>query len=80
MLITIEEASIGGFATQVLHHLATSGQLDQGLKIRPMVLPDCFIDHDSPAKQYDQARLNARHIVETALSALGQARASSARA
>jgi 1-deoxy-D-xylulose-5-phosphate synthase len=81
VLITIEEASIGGFASHVLHHLATSGQLDHGLKVRPMVLPDRFIDHDSPVKQYDQAGLNARHIVETALSALGrQARAASARA
>ena len=63
----------------MLHHLAASGQLDQGLKVRPMVLPDRFIDHDSPAKQYDQAGLNARHIVETALSALGrQARAARA--
>jgi 1-deoxy-D-xylulose-5-phosphate synthase len=80
VLITIEEASIGGFATQVLHHLATSGQFDHGLKIRPMVLPDCFIDHDAPAKQYDQAHLNARDIVETALSALGRQAAASARA
>jgi 1-deoxy-D-xylulose-5-phosphate synthase len=81
VLITIEEASIGGFGSHVLHYLATSGQLDHGLKIRPMVLPDTFIDHDAPVKQYDQARLNARHIVESALSALGkQASAASARA
>jgi 1-deoxy-D-xylulose-5-phosphate synthase len=82
VLITIEEASIGGFASQVLHYLATSGQLDHGLKIRPMVLPDCFIDHDAPVKQYDQAHLNARHIVETAVSALGRqaSAAASARA
>src|SRR5207245_8143720 len=45
VLITIEEGAIGGFASHVLHHLATTGQLDQGLKIRPMVLPDIFIDH-----------------------------------
>jgi 1-deoxy-D-xylulose-5-phosphate synthase len=81
VLITIEEAAIGGFASHVLHYLATSGQLDHGLKLRPMVLPDFFIDHDAPAKQYDQAGLNARHIVETALAALGrEARAASARA
>jgi 1-deoxy-D-xylulose-5-phosphate synthase len=72
VLITIEEAAIGGFASHVLHYLAKSGQLDHGLKVRPMVLPDRFIDHDSPAKQYDQAGLNARHIVETALTALGR--------
>jgi len=81
VLITIEEGSIGGFSSHVLHHLARTGLLDQGLKVRPMVLPDRFIDHDAPAKQYDQAGLNARHIVETALTALGrEARTASARA
>jgi 1-deoxy-D-xylulose-5-phosphate synthase len=56
----------------VLQHLATTGQLDSGLKIRPMVLPDVFLEHDSPNAQYDAAGLNARHIVATALSALGR--------
>ncbi len=49
-----------------------TGQLDHGLKIRPMVLPDLFLDHDSPNAQYDTAGLNARHIVATALAALGR--------
>jgi len=72
VVVTIEEAAIGGFASHVLHHLATAGLLDHGLKIRPMVLPDRFIDHDTPMAQYDQARLNAKHIVDTALAALGR--------
>ncbi|HXQ50528.1 MAG TPA: 1-deoxy-D-xylulose-5-phosphate synthase [Stellaceae bacterium] len=72
VLITIEEGAIGGFSSHVLHHLARVGMLDRGLKVRPMVLPDRFIDHDQPQLQYDQARLNARHIVETALGALGR--------
>ncbi len=72
VLITVEEGAIGGFASQVLHHLATAGLLDRGLKIRPMVLPDRFIDHNSPAVQYDEAGLNARQIVETAMGALGR--------
>jgi 1-deoxy-D-xylulose-5-phosphate synthase len=71
VLITIEEGSIGGFGSHVLHHLATVGLLDSGLKIRPMVLPDIFIDHDTPQKQYDIARLNAVHVVETVLQCLG---------
>jgi 1-deoxy-D-xylulose-5-phosphate synthase len=71
VLITIEEGSIGGFGSHVLHYLSHAGLLDGGLKVRPMVLPDIFIDHDSPAKQYDVARLNAPHIVELALQALG---------
>jgi 1-deoxy-D-xylulose-5-phosphate synthase len=73
VVITVEEGSIGGFASQVLHFLAGAGLLESGLKIRPMVLPDRFIDHDTPAAQYDAAGLNARHIVDQALLALGHA-------
>ena len=72
VLITVEEGAIGGFGSHVLHHLAMSGALDHGLKIRAMVLPDVFLEHDSPQAQYDQAGLNARHIVAMALSALGR--------
>ena len=72
VLITIEEGAIGGFASHVLQYLATAGLLDHGLKVRPMVLPDRFIDHASPARQYAEAGLDAPHIVATALAALGQ--------
>jgi 1-deoxy-D-xylulose-5-phosphate synthase len=72
VLVTIEEGAIGGFGSFVLHHLAQSGQLDQGLKIRTMCLPDVFIDHDSQTAQYDFAGLNAKHIVATAMAALGR--------
>jgi 1-deoxy-D-xylulose-5-phosphate synthase len=72
VVITIEEGAIGGFGSHVLHYLAMNGLLDHGLKIRTMVLPDVFLDHDSPQAQYDQAGLNARHIVAMALSALGR--------
>ncbi len=71
VLITIEEGSVGGFGSYVLHFLAVQGILDEGLKIRPMVLPDVFIDHDTQQNQYDQSCLTARHIVATALEALG---------
>ncbi len=72
VLITIEEGSIGGFGSHVLQFLAREGLLDHGLKIRPMMLPDRFIDHEAPARQYDEAGLNAPHIVATALAALGR--------
>ncbi len=75
VIITIEEGAIGGFATQVLHALATAGLLDAGLKIRPLVFPDRFIGHDTPQRQYENAGLDAAHIVATALAALGQAQA-----
>src|SRR5262249_43751029 len=72
VLITVEEGAVGGFAAQVMHLLATEGAFDSGLKIRPMVLPDSFMEHDAPAKQYEAAGLDARSIVATALAALGQ--------
>ena len=72
VLITIEAGAIGGFASHVLHFLATQGLLDSGLKVRPMVLPDRFIDHDAPAAQYGTVKLMAPDIVSTALAALGR--------
>ncbi len=75
VLITVEEGSTGGFGSMVLQHLALSGALDSGLKIRPMVLPDLFLDHDAPFAQYDTAKLNASGIVATAMAALGHPRA-----
>ena len=69
-MITIEEGTVGGFGSLVLHHLAARGLLDRGLKIRPLALPDRFIDHDKPDLQYDEAGLSARHITATALQAL----------
>jgi 1-deoxy-D-xylulose-5-phosphate synthase len=80
VLITIEEGAIGGFAAQVLQHLATSGLIEKGIKIRPMMLPDRFIEQDKPELQYDEAALNARHIVATALAALDRAEREPARA
>src|SRR5690606_31432405 len=56
-LVTVEEGSIGGFGTQVLHLLAREGAFDRGLKLRTMVLPDVFIDHDKPERMYAKAGL-----------------------
>jgi 1-deoxy-D-xylulose-5-phosphate synthase len=70
VIVTIEEGSIGGLGAHVLTLASDEGVTDTGLKIRTMRLPDMFIDQDTPEKQYDQAHLNAPHIVETVLSAL----------
>jgi 1-deoxy-D-xylulose-5-phosphate synthase len=71
VVLTIEEAAIGGFAAAVMQHLAWKGLLDHGLRLRPMILPDRFIDHDSQARQLAAAGLTAKDIVATALAALG---------
>ena len=70
VVVTIEEGSIGGLGAHVLTLASDEGLIDAGLKIRTMRLPDVFIDQDAPEKQYDEAHLNAPHIVETVLSAL----------
>jgi 1-deoxy-D-xylulose-5-phosphate synthase len=72
VLITIEEGSIGGFGSFVLHELADAGALDRGLKVRSMVLPDVFQDQDSPAAMYVQAGLDAKGIVAKVFEALGK--------
>jgi 1-deoxy-D-xylulose-5-phosphate synthase len=72
VLITVEEAAIGGFASAVAHHLAHKGLLDHGLRFRPMTLPDRFIDHDSQKNQLANAGLDAKAITQTALLALRQ--------
>ncbi|WP_127519600.1 1-deoxy-D-xylulose-5-phosphate synthase [Mesorhizobium sp. Z1-4] len=73
VLITVEEGSVGGFASHVLQHLAHTGQLENGLKIRPLVLPDAFVDHAKPEKMYADAGLDSAGIVRTVFGALGQA-------
>lgn len=79
VLITVEEGAIGGFAAHVMQFLALAGFLDTGLKIRPMTLPDRFVAHGTPDGMYEDAGLTARHIVDTALSALGSNSAAAAR-
>ena len=71
VLITIEEGSVGGFGSFVLQFLSEEGLLDGGLKVRAMVLPDTFIDHDKPEKMYAQAGLDAKGIVAKVQDALG---------
>jgi len=68
--VTVEEASIGGFGAHVLTLASDEGLIDAGLKLRTMRLPDMFQDQDNPVRQYDEAGLNAPHIVETVLKAL----------
>jgi 1-deoxy-D-xylulose-5-phosphate synthase len=68
--VTIAEGAIGGLGAHVLTLASDEGLIDNGLKLRTMRLPDVFQDQDKPEKQYDEAGLNAEHIVETVLKAL----------
>ena len=70
VLVTVEEGSVGGFGSHVLHYLAENGLLDRGLKVRPKVMPDIFVDQDKPEAMYQRAGLSAPGIVETVCDAL----------
>ncbi|HET7384242.1 MAG TPA: 1-deoxy-D-xylulose-5-phosphate synthase [Pseudolabrys sp.] len=72
VLVTIEEGAIGGFGSYVLQALAEQGLLDQGLRVRCMILPDQFIDQDTPAAMYAAAGLDAHAIVAKVFEALGK--------
>jgi 1-deoxy-D-xylulose-5-phosphate synthase len=72
VLITVEEGSIGGFGSYVMQTIAEHGVLDGSLKVRCMVLPDVFIDQDSPGAMYAQAGLDAKGIVAKVFEALGK--------
>ncbi|WP_339715364.1 transketolase C-terminal domain-containing protein [uncultured Sneathiella sp.] len=71
VLITVEEGSVGGFGSHVMQFLALNGLLDDGLRVRPLCMKDIFIDQNKIDDMYEQAGLSKRHIVATALSALG---------
>ena len=70
VLVTVEEGSVGGFGSHVLHYLAENGLLDRGLKVRSKVMPDIFVDQDKPEAMYQRAGLSAPGIVETVCDAL----------
>ncbi|MEC7953808.1 MAG: 1-deoxy-D-xylulose-5-phosphate synthase [Pseudomonadota bacterium] len=70
VVVTVEEGAIGGLGAHVLTFASDEGLTDAGLKVRTMRLPDIFQDQDDPDKQYDEAGLNAPHIVDTVLNAL----------
>ncbi len=71
VLITIEEGAIGGFAAHVLQFMAHDGLLDSGVKVRPMVMKDIFVDQDTMDKMYEVAGLSCADIVRTAFESLG---------
>ncbi len=70
LLVVVEEGAVGGFAAHVMHALATQGLLDGKLKIRPIVLPDVYMDQASPERMLAKAGLDVAGIVHTALAAL----------
>lgn len=71
ILLTVEEGSIGGFGSHVMQFLAHEGMLDNGLKVRPLVMPDLFMDQAKPEVMYARAGLDRSGIVDAVFQALG---------
>ena len=70
-LITVEEGSIGGFASHVTKFLTNETLLDGGLKFRSLFFPDIFLPHGKPEEQYEEANLLSKDIAYCALQTLG---------
>ena len=71
VLVTVEEGSIGGFGSHVLHFLAHEGLLDGRLKVRPLVMPDAFIEQAKPETMNALAGIDRKGIVTTVFDMLG---------
>ena len=71
VLILLEEGAGGGFAAQVLEHMARNGLLEHGLKVRPLTMPDSFVDHAAPEKMIQRAGLDKAGIVDAVFRTLG---------
>ncbi len=72
VLVTVEEGSVGGFSSHVLHHLALAGLLENGLKVRPLVMPDTFTEQARPEKMVADAGLDSAGILRAVFAALGR--------
>ena len=69
-IITIEEGSIGGFGSHVVNFLSKKGILENNLKFRSLILPDFFIDQDTPDNMYKKANLDSISIEHKILDLL----------
>ena len=72
VLITVEEGAVGGFAAQVLAHLARTGALERGIKIRTLTMPDKFVEQGKPEAMIAGAGLDSAGIVAAVFAALGR--------
>jgi 1-deoxy-D-xylulose-5-phosphate synthase len=79
VLLTIEEGAGGGFGAQVLAHLARSGALDRGVRVRTLTMPDRFVEQNKPEIMYAGAGLDSAGIVTAVFAALGRARTAAPR-
>ena len=71
LLITLEEGSIGGFGSHVVHYLLKNNMINNNLKVKSLFLPDRFIDQASPNVMYKQAGLDTTGIISTIFDGLG---------
>ncbi|MFA5955546.1 1-deoxy-D-xylulose-5-phosphate synthase [Hyphomicrobium sp.] len=72
VLITVEEGAIGGFGSHVMQFLSINGMLDGKIRMRSLIMPDVFVEQDSPTVMYSNSGLDAKGIVSAVFNALGR--------
>ena len=70
LLLTVEEGSSGGFATQVTDSLLKQRMSKSLSRLMTLNLPDCFIHHDSQEGQAHTAGVDASAIVASVRQSL----------
>lgn len=70
LLITIEEGAVGGFGSLVQQYLTERNLVTHKHKLHSLVLPDRFIEHNTPEAMYTQAGLDADAIVHAVVESL----------
>ncbi len=63
-LITIEEGSIGGFASHVLNYIHNIRLKRSSAVIKNIFFPDKFINHMKPEEQYQEINMDTNSIVQ----------------
>ncbi len=72
VLITVEEGAIGGFGSHVMQFLSINGMLDGKIRLRSLMMPDVFVEQNSPGAMYSNSGLDAKGIVSAVFNALGR--------
>ena len=66
-LITIEEGSIGGFASHVLNYVNNIRRKRSSTIIKNIFFPDKFVDHMKPEEQYLEVNMDTNSLVQKVL-------------
>jgi len=67
-ILTIEEGSIGGFSSSILHYIHNMKTTANNSIIKNLIFPDRFVEHKSPDDQYLDIGMDSNSIAKKILN------------